>query len=353
VRPRPAVRLIDVAREAGVGTSVVSRVLNGDPSLSIRNETRQRILEVARRLDYRPNALARGLKLAKTMTIGLVINLGYSENAELIYAVERSAADHGYLALLADAAEFVSHGDSYRRLLLERRIDGLLMATGLGKDEFLRELRDHGPPVMIVNRRLRGGGPSTSVDDELGMRIAVQHLIDLGHSKIAYIGGPPVTDISRRRLAGYRAAMRGAGLRVPARFVTHSSEHEAGGFEAMQQLLREDQPPTAVAVWSVTTAVGALASVRRFGLVVPDDLSVVAFHDAPIAEFLEPPLATVRMPMAKMATIAVESVIKLAHGEATADAIVREPAPMLIRRASTAPVPERRRARPKTALGVR
>ena len=118
--PRSPVRLIEVAQEARVGTSVVSRVLNGDPSLNVRDETRERILEAAARLDYRPNALARGLKLAKTMTIGLVIPLGYSENAELIASIERAAADRGYLTLLADASEFVGHGESYRRLLLER-----------------------------------------------------------------------------------------------------------------------------------------------------------------------------------------------------------------------------------------
>src|SRR4051794_29779287 len=119
--PQRPVRLIEVAQEARVGTSVVSRVLNGDPSLNVRDETRQRILDAAARLDYRPNALARGLKLARTMTIGLVIPLGYSENAELIASIERAAADRGYMTLLADAAEFIGHGESYQRLLLERR----------------------------------------------------------------------------------------------------------------------------------------------------------------------------------------------------------------------------------------
>jgi DNA-binding LacI/PurR family transcriptional regulator len=330
------VRLIDVAQEAGVGTSVVSRVLNGDPSLSVRDETRQRIVEAAARLDYRPNALARGLKLAKTMTVGLVIHLGYSENAELIAAVERAAADRGYLTLLADASEFVSHGESYRRLLLERRVDGLLMASGLGEDAFLRELYDHGLPVMMVNRRLRGGAPSASLDDERGMAMAVQHLIGLGHTRIGYIGGPGSADISRRRLAGFRDAMRAAGLRVATRHVKESSEHEAGGFDAMRDLLEDGRPPTAVAVWSVTSAVGALAAVRRAGQVVPDDVSVIAFHDAPIAEYLEPPLATVRMPMAQMANAAVKGVLALAEGKTVADSIVARPAPVLVRRSSTA-----------------
>lgn len=331
-----AVRLVDVANEAGVGTSVVSRVLNGDPSLSIRDETRERILQAAAELNYRPNGFARGLKLARTMTIGVVVNLGYSENAELIAAVERGAAERGYLTLLADASEFVGRGESFRRLLLERRVDGLLVATGLAGDDFVQELWQHELPVVAVNRRLRGAGPSTSVDDERGMRIAVEHLLKLGHTRIGYIGGPQTTDIGRRRLAGYRAAMRAARLRVPSRYVIESSEHEAGGFSAMQELIGRDVVLTAVAVWSATTAVGALAAARAADLSIPDDLSLVAFHDAPIVEYLDPPLATVRMPMAQMAKVAVDLVLKLAAGQPASETIVSRPAPVLIPRSSTA-----------------
>ena len=335
-KPPVVVRLVDVANHAGVGTSVVSRVLNEDPTLSVRDETRQRILDAARVLDYRPNAFARGLKLAKTMTIGVVINLGYSENTPLIAAIERLAADHGYMTLLADASEFMSHGESYRRLLLERRVDGLLIATGLGEDAFLRRLGSHGVPVVFVNRRLNAAGPSISLDDEAGMSVAVEHLIELGHSKIAYIGGPAIIDISRRRLAGYKRAMRAAGLRVPAQLVTDSSQHEEGGFEAMTRLLKEDDPPTAVAVWSVTVAVGALSAIRRSGLSVPSDISVVTLHDAPIVDYLDPPLATVRMPMAKLAKIAVDSILKLAEHKSAADTVIGTPKPILLRRGSTA-----------------
>lgn len=336
-RPPAIVRLIDVANRARVGTSVVSRVLNGDPTLSIREETRQRILDAAEAFDYRPNAFARGLKLAKTMTIGLVINLGYSENTQLIAAIERLAADHGYMTLLADAAEFMSHGESYRRLLQERRVDGLLIATGLGEDEFLKRLGNHGVPVVFVNRRLNAQGPSISLDDETGMAVAVEHLIDLGHRRIAYIGGPAGNDISRRRLVGYKGAMRASRLPVRSRLVTDSSHHEEGGFNAMNRLLQADKLPTAVAVWSVTVAVGALAAIRRAGLEVPADISVVTLHDAPIVDYLDPPLATVRLPITKMAKAAVDSVLKLASHKPAADVIVSTPKPALVRRASTAP----------------
>ena len=238
MKPRQTVRLIDVAQEASVGTSVVSRVLNGDPSLSVRDETRQRIIEAAARLDYRPNALARGLKLAKTMTLGLVIHLGYSENAELIAAVERAAADRGYLTLLADASEFVSHGESYRRLLLERRVDGLLMASGLGEDAFLRELHDHGLPIMMVNRRLRDGVPSASLDDERGMSVAVAAPRSISGTRASATSAARSVPTSRAagcRLPRLRCAPPTCGSRRGT--CKESSEHERGGFEAMQALL--------------------------------------------------------------------------------------------------------------------
>jgi LacI family transcriptional regulator len=336
---RRVVRLVDVATEAGVGTSVVSRVLNDDPTLSIRDETRQRIVDTARRLEYRPNGFARGLKLARTMTIGLVINLGYSENANLIAAVERAAARLGYMTLLADASEFTSRGGNYGRLLMERRVDGLLMASGLGEDAFIRELRDYRLPIVVVNRRVRGVVPSVSLDDALGMRVAVEHLIQLGHTSIAYIGGPPGNDVSKRRRAGYKAAIRGANLRVSAGLVTESSEHEEGGFEAGKRLLQGRRPPTAIAVWSATVAVGALAAIRRSGHQVPRDISIISLHDAKIGDYLEPPLATVRMPVAKLASVAVESVIKLVEGQDVEDTIVTEPSPVVVRRGSTAAPP--------------
>src|SRR6266545_1863569 len=135
------VRLADVARAAGVGTSITSRVLNNDPTVSVRDETRERILRAVRELNYRPNAFARGLKLARTMTIGLVIpNLAYPVNAEIIRGAQRASAAAGYVILLADADEFVQTGEAYHRLLHERRVDGLLIASASTDEVFLRDL---------------------------------------------------------------------------------------------------------------------------------------------------------------------------------------------------------------------
>ncbi len=331
-----AARLADVARSAGVGTSIASRVLNGDPTVSIRAETRERIEAAARELSYRPNALARGLKLARTMTLGMVIpNLPYPVNAEIIRGAERRAAAAGYVMLLADAEEFLQTGEAYRRLLLERRVDGLLIASASTSEGFLEELSSRQLPFVLVNRRVPNVGPSVTVDDAAGMQLAVEHLAGLGHRLLAHIAGPADVDTAHRRLVGFRAGLRTAGVDLPSAQVVESPLDEEGGFRAMERLLAAEPRPTAVAVWSLVSAIGALAAAKRRGVRVPEDLSLVAFHDAPIAAYLEPPLTTVRMPLGEMAERSVDCLLRLVAGQRAASVVVRTP-PELVERASTA-----------------
>jgi len=340
-RPRARgspVRLADVAEAAGVGTSIVSRVLNGDPTVSVRPETRERIVRAARELNYRPNAFARGLKLARTMTIGMVIpNLAHPVNAEIIRGAERAAAEAGYVILLADADEFLQSGEAYQRLLLEQRVDGLLIASASIEEPFLAELASQGLPFVLVNRRVRGVGPCVSIDDAGGTELAVAHLVSLGHRRIAHIAGPQDADTARRRLAGFRAGMRAAGLRIPRTYVSEAPFDEESGKQAMTKLLDLDPPPTAVVVWSLAAAVGALAGASERGVRVPDELSLVSFHDAPIAGYLTPPLATIRMPLREMAERSVQVLLELIGGARHAHNVVVPTAPVLVERESTAP----------------
>jgi LacI family transcriptional regulator, galactose operon repressor len=334
-----AARLADVARAAGVGTSIASRVLNGDPTVSIRLETRERILAAARELNYRPNAMARGLRLARTMSLGIIVNLAYYyENAEILAAVESAAASAGYVTLIADSADFVSRGEAYRRLLFERRVDGLLIASIFVSDEFVHELKDGSLPYVVVNRRVAGAGPSATVDDELGMSTAVEHLVRLGHGRIGYVAGPAHSDPAARRLAGFRAGMQAAGLRTPVRLVRQCPVDDESVLRATHELLETTPRPTAIAVWSPTAAVPALAAVRRLGIRIPEQLSVIAFNDSPIASYLEPPLTTVHMPLAEMARGAVDCLLQGIDGGAPKSFVVRTP-PTLVERESTGPAP--------------
>jgi LacI family transcriptional regulator len=314
-------------------------VLNDDPTVSIRPETRERIVNAARELDYRPNAFARGLKLARTMTFGMVIpNLAYPVNAEIIRGAERRAAAAGYVILLADAEEFEQAGEAFQRLLLERRVDGLLIASGGGasSDGVLRRLLREGLPFVLVNRRVGQLGPSVTADDALGMQMAVEHLVRLGHSRIGHIAGPGDADTARRRLAGFRAGLRAHGLRSSPRAIVEAKLDEEAGHDAMERLLELRTRPTAVTVWSIAAAVGALAATRDQGVAVPEELSVVAFHDVPMAGYLDPPLTTIRMPLWEMAERSVECLLRLVAGEQVQDVVIATK-PVLIERSSTAP----------------
>ena len=334
-RSRP--RLRDVAEAAGVTPSIASRILNADPTLSARPETRRRVLAAARQLGYTPNAFARGLKLQRTTTLGLVLpNIAHAVNAELILGAERRAAASGYVVLLADAEDFARNGEVHRRILLERRVDGLLVASATSGDGLVEDLTRHGIPYVLLNRRSTKGALSVSADDAAGMGLAVEHLAGLGHLRIGHIAGPQNTDTASRRREGYEQAMERLGLSAGPEAVAGDAFTEEGGFQAMTRLLANPQPPTAVAVASIAMSVGAMAAVRRAGLGVPRDVSVVAFHDAPMAEYLDPPLTSVRMPLREMAEIAVDLLVKLIAGEEVEEVVVPTP-PALVVRESTAP----------------
>jgi LacI family transcriptional regulator len=332
------VRLIDVAEAAGVTVSTASRVLNGDPTVSARPETRARISEAAAQLSYIPNALARGLRQARTMTIGLVLpDVAYAVNADIIRGAERRAAAEGYVVLIADAAEFGPTGIAYERLVMEGRVDGLLVASSVVGESALDSLRDLPLPVVHVNRRGGKSGVSVSLDDERGIALAVDHLAELGHTRFGHIAGPPEIDTARRRRAGFIARIREHGLAAGPRYVPRTALNEAGGFEAMNRLLATRRPPTAVVSSSFASAVGAMSAIASAGLRVPEDVSVVGFHDAPIGGYLNPGLTTVRMPLAEMAEAAVQTLRLLMDGSDAHDVVVETPVPQLVVRDSTAP----------------
>ncbi len=329
---RRTVRLRDVAAAAGVDASVVSRVLSGDARLSIRPETRERVLAAAARLDYRPNTAARTLKTARTMAIGMIVpDLANVNYATIAQGAEEAATTAGYVLLVA-------HGSASDRLPdLHGRIDGLLVGMATSETPRHGEFGG-GVPALLVNRREPCGIPSVTVDDEAGGTLAVSHLLSLGHRRIAHVAGPQNADTARRRLRGYTAALESAGVRPEPGWIAETTFDEAGGHVAATRLLRLEPRPTALFVGNVRAAIGALAAARRLGLRVPDELSVVGFHDAPFAAYLDPALTTVRMPLEEMGRQAVDSLLALLGGRSVDDTMVATP-PELVVRASSAPPP--------------
>jgi LacI family transcriptional regulator len=337
--PKPA-RLKDVAAAAGVDTSVVSRILSGAGELSVRPETRRRVLETAARLGYRPNHAARALKTARTMAIGMIVpeldNVAY---ATIARGADDQASQAGYALLVATGSV------RDRLAALEGRIDGLLV--GVATSETLH-VGDIGGalPTVLVNRSEALGIPSVTVDDERGAAQAVSHLLALGHRRIGHVAGPQNSDTGRRRLDGYRSELARAGIEVPQEWIAEAAYDEAGGQMAAARLLSTEPRPTALFVANIRAAIGTLAAARRLGLGVPSDLSVIGFHDAPVAAYTDPPLSTVRMPLREMGAQAVDALLRLLDG-GEADDVRVGAAPEVVVRASTSP-PEQRRRDPAT-----
>lgn len=325
------VTLRDVAEAAGVDSSIVSRVLRDDRSLSVRPETRRRVIDTAARLRYRPNHAARALKTARTMALGMIVpeltNVAYASIAQ---GADERASRAGYALLVAT-------GSVRDRLqALEGRIDGLLV--GIATSETLDGgALDGGLPAILVNRREAVDLPSVTVDDEAGAALATAHLLAIGHRRIAHVAGPQDSDTGRRRLAGYRAELERQGVEVRPELIAEAPYDEAGGRVAAERLLGLAQRPTALFVANIRAAVGALAAARALGLRVPTDLSVVGFHDAPFTTYLDPPLTTVRMPLAEMGARAVESLLAVIAGEPVEDVRVGAPPELVVRGSSTPP----------------
>lgn len=327
------ITLYDVAREAGVHFTTVSRALNGAADLNIRPQTRERIVAAAERLNYRPNALGRGLRLASTHTLGLLVpSLRNPVYAAVVRGASSRAWERGYVVVLSEDQGGLAV-PAYERLVSERRIDGLLVATASRDDPAAKRWAASPVPAVFVNRRHRGGY-NVSMREEEAASIATRHLLELGHTRLAHIAGPEDLDTAARRAAGFRRELRAARRRGP---VIHVPFDERAGFGAMSDLLSRPQPPSAVFVSNINQAVGALAAARRAGVAVPDELSVITYDDDPLTEYLEPPVTAIRMPMEELGHVGVDLLLARIAGEDGRLDVEIDTPPVLVNRASTAP----------------
>lgn len=339
------VTLADVARAAGVTTSIVSRVLNDDPTLRIRPETRARIMGKVRELDYAPNAAARSLRTARAGAIGLVVpDVTNPIYAEILHGAEERARRADHAILLGSAEDLVATGRLYTDLVRSGRIDGVLLqrmndvddATLRGLLEGSRQL-----PTVLMNSRLPDVPGSVILDDAAGARTATEHLLAAGHRRIAHLGGPAVVDSAQRRREGYLEAMAAAGVDPPEGGVVMAGYTVDTGYRAMVRLLAQAERPTAVMVANLTAATGALRAAREAGVRVPEDVSVIAIHEAWFAAHTNPPLTTIRMPLRELGAGAVQALLDRLEGGDPVDVVVTDPSPQVVVRESTAPAPAR------------
>jgi len=336
----------DVARVAEVSIATVSHVING--TRFVTPERVDRVHAAMRELDYTPDATARSLRVGRTQTLGLIIPDNSNPFfAELARSIEEASFEAGYTTIFGNSVERPDRERQYVRTLLAKRVDGLIIVPARTRDRVLTALlRKAKIPIVVVDRELALPGADVVVYDNVGgSSQAAQHLIDLGHTQIASIAGPPDLAPAAERLEGFLREFDEAGIQVPAESVVAADFHFEGGREATAKLLDGYRTFTALFAANDLLAAGALRELTAHGLSVPDDVSVIGFDDAPLAEMTSPALTTVRQPLQAMGDTAVS--VLLAHMAGAPNAAPgRHVLPTsLVVRDSTAP--PRRRGEPR------
>jgi DNA-binding LacI/PurR family transcriptional regulator len=331
----------DIAQVAGVSQSTVSRVLNDAPTrVPIAAETRERVNLAARRLGYRPNPLARGLRGASTMLIGAVVR-DFSDPffATAIEALAVEAMARGYNVVLGHAHGRVDEGLALTAVLEVRHTDAVVMLGDMqDQPRLLDDLRNSSVPVVALWQGISPiEFPTMDVDDRAGIAAGVEHLVSLGHERIGFISGRLPGDNPRRRDAFVKAVTERVG-HLRDGYVQDVPNTLAGGEAGLAALLALPEPPTAVATSTDLVAVGVLHAAYSLGRTVPDDLSVVGFDDLLLAAHTVPALTTLRMPIAEIVGEGVELAIELGRDtSASREPRVKVFEPTLIVRQSTAP----------------
>jgi len=322
-----------------VNVSTASRVLDGQPGQRASEKTRRRIIEAAHALDYHPHALARGLRTSRTHTIGIVVpQLDNPVFGAAIRGAEIAAGLRGYSLLISHREAGRRVDGIYRRLAGTHRVDGLLVASLDSDRDLIEELGATGIPFVLMNRAVAGAPYAVALDNESAARMAMDHLLDLGHRRIAHLAGRLEGFNGAARLAGYRAALLARGHPPDERLVVSAGYTPDGGAIATRALLAQPGPrPTAIFAATLISAAGALGVLHAAGVSVPGQMSVIALHDAPVAEMVYPALTTVRTPTQRMGGMAAETLIGLILGEAPCAAPLLAPEG-IVHRASTAPL---------------
>lgn len=327
---KPTPTLAQVAQIAGVSQMTASRALNDRPGVS--RETREEVLRIAADIGYVVNRSAQKLSGGRNGIIGIITpTLDNQFASELILGVARAARAVGYETLLYTV--FDEDRDAHRNLigLLPQFADGVVAVLPRESAWFDTLTAARMPVVLIDQRGSLTSFPSISVDSYGGACLAVEHLVQLGHRRIAFIAGDETIEGVKDRRRAYTDTLERHGLPRSADLVTKGDLSQMKGFEAASRLLKLAEPPTAIFAANDLSAFGAIAAVGEAGLRVPDDVSVVGFDDIPMAAQVHPALTTVRQPFQQMAKAAVNSLLATMAGAEAPAARITLPAELIVR----------------------
>jgi LacI family transcriptional regulator len=331
--------LKDVAREAGVHISTASRALNPSTASVVNPETVERVADAARKLGYRPHPLARGLRTNRTMSVGVIIpDVENPLFGPIIAGIESVLVDVGYSVLVGNADMGPGHADSLVEDMVEKHVDGLILAT-TGRDvseSARRAQRD--VSVVLVNRTVDDDSiPAIVGDDHAGIGLAVRHLRELGHERIGHVAGPSWVSTGKGRRDAFLDWMATVGLEPDNNLVEEAEWYQVEpGTTAALALLGRRHDLTAIVAANDLLALGAYRAVRSLGKVIGVDVSITGYNDIPLLDLMQPPMTAVRVPYRQMGADAATTLLALLAGEDVSPGRILL-APSLAIRSSTAP----------------
>lgn len=330
---RRIVTILDVARRAGVSPATVSRVLN-QSSHPVSARGRRKVLAAAQKLAYIPNLPARSLLTNQTAALGVLIpDVSNPYYAAVLRGIEDAVGAIGRTVILCNTDRDPRKQRLYLRALMERRVDGLIVAGGtFGRGE--SEVTGDDLPVVMIGRH-RARFPSVGIDNVAAAALATRHLIALGHRRIAHLAGPAVSLTAADRLRGYRLALEAASIAVDAGLVVEVGFTPLRAGAAVRAACRDRRRPTAILAANDQVAIGVIRALHELGLRVPDDISVVGFDDTPLASYTVPSLTTVAVPSYELGRSAVALMAAVLDGRRPASLVL--PCELRVRESTAQP----------------
>lgn len=312
------INIKDVAKKAGVSISTVSRVVNN--SKAVRPKTKAKVLEAIEELGYKPNAIARSLKVKNTMTIGIMVpDISNQFYPEVVRGIEDVANMYEYNIFLCNTDLDNDKEIQYFSVLEEKQVDGIIFMGGIISDELGKRFKDSGIPIVLIGTDYKEY-PSVTIDNMQASKDVIKYLINKNHKNIAMITGKAYDPIiSGARKKGYKQALEESGLEYREDLIVEGGYRFKSGYEGAKKLLALKEPPTAIFVSGDEMAIGAMRAALEKDIVIPEELAIVGFDNIDMAGKVYPSLSTVGQPMYEMGAIGMRVLTKILHDEILED----------------------------------
>ena len=323
----------DVAEKAGVSISTVSRTLSS--SAPVQEETRQKVLEAVTELNYQPNTIARGLKVGRSKTLGLIIpNYQSLVFPDAIKGITDTLDAFGYNLVLGDTDDNIEREEQLIEGLRMRMVDGLICSTAREDSRHLLKLKEEGFPVVLLLRHLNEDIDAVIADNYQGGFEGGRYLLNKGFRRIGFINGSLELDLYRERYRGFQNAFSAKGIEPDLELVTHGHKGWQGGYYAMLNLLKQNPIPEAVFATSDPKAFGAIKAIHESGLQIPKDVSVVGYDNLEFSQLMNPSLTTIAQPFYDMGRMAARKILELINSNSHEEAKVHKLPVKLVERDS-------------------